>query len=115
MNGPTWVRPTRLRRLCLALAATYALTLAGCDHCIFHHKKNNGPNWALIAAARQNGAGGGGAGGGGGGTGGGGGGGGGGIPELHPGAAVGALTLVVGTSLILLDRRRRTLDPAACA
>src|SRR5256886_9638424 len=53
--------------LSLALIAAYTLTLAGCDHCLFHKKHNNGPNWALIAAARQNGAGGGGAGGGGGG------------------------------------------------
>jgi hypothetical protein len=127
MNEPTRVRPARLRRLCLALAATFALTLTGCgDCCIFHHKKK-GTDWNLIAAARQNAANGGGGatggggggtgGGGGGGSGGGGGGGGGGgeVPEIRPAAAVGVLTLVIGTSLILLDRRRRIPEPVACA
>jgi hypothetical protein len=48
---------------------------------------------------------GGGPGGGGGGTGGGGGNP---IPEINPGSAAAALTLLVGATLIVLDRRRRT-------
>jgi hypothetical protein len=44
---------------------------------------------------------------GGGGTGGGGGGGGGNVPEINPNAAVAALTLLGGMTLILTDRLRR--------
>lgn len=52
------------------------------------------------------GAGPGGGGGGGGGTGGGGGGNV--IPEINPGSAAAALTLLAGATLIVLDRRRKT-------
>jgi hypothetical protein len=99
-----------VRRPVVVLAALAAGLLTGCD-CLCHKKKNNGPDWALIAAERANGGAGlpgaGGAGGGAtGGTGGGGGGGGGPVPEIHPGAAAGVLTLVFGSILILRDRRR---------
>jgi hypothetical protein len=63
----------------------------------------SGPAFALFPGGGT----GGGGGGGGGGTGGGGGGGGTQAPEISAGAAASALTLLVGATLIALDRRRR--------
>jgi hypothetical protein len=123
MPIPTSARLRARRRLPAVLAALATFALTGCgDCCLFHHKKNNNNELVLAAAARQNGAAGGVPGGGTGSTGGGPPGGGPGgppggneIPEIHVGAAAGVLTLVVGASLILFDRRRRTSGPVACA
>jgi hypothetical protein len=97
---------------CAALMVGF---LVGCDCC--HKKHDNDTDWGAVAAAAQERGGGGPLGsGGGGGTGGGGSGGGGGgpgghgggvVPEISPSAAAGALTLLGGLTLILVDRRYR--------
>src|SRR5689334_18127545 len=102
----------RMRKLAAAGAALFALVFVGCD-C---HKGGNGneENAAALLAAEQGGlppgfsapGAGGGTGGTGGGPGGGGGGGGGVVPEINPGATAASLALVIGTILVVLDRRR---------
>ncbi len=108
-----WLRraSVRARRTWLFVAALLAMAMTAAPALAVFPGGGGGGGGGGSGGGGSGGSGGGGTGGTGGTGGGGTGGGGGTVPEIHPAAAAGALTLVTGACLIVVDSRRRRPMP----